>query len=436
MTIEFSSQKEIVDRMRVDVVSKLPESDPTIEGNLLDVIITTLANAVVANQDDLKLLIRQSFPQQANENSLDFHGELYGVARNPATTSEGVTVFNGDVGTIIAEGTKFSNSLGEIYTALEDTTLGILNLNILDLTSSGGFAKATFASEHGLASNISVNISGANQLEYNGAFIINVISELEIEYPIEGSPVSPATGILILDTNIARVLMRSDNKNAQTNASSGAQITSTTAIVGLESPGFVDFRELSGGADLETKSSYAQRIIDKRSTADALFSEEVIVNQVKTVPGVTRVFVLSLTPDVGQVTVYFLRDNDENIIPSPQEVDDVKEVLLEIKPVTTADEDVIVLAPTPIVTDFVFTEVNPDSSELRQELTNNLTAFFIEEVDFEETVLQANYESVIYTTIDPKTGQTVKSFTLSSPIGDIVVGQGEIGALGFVSFAI
>lgn len=418
MPLSFPSQEQIVGRMRADVAAILPGSDPTLENSLLDAIVTSAGSRISDLYLDLDRLLNELFPQTASDEFLDFFGEIFGVARSPATAADGNAVFNGVVSTVVPLGSEFTSTDGILYTSTAEATIGALNLSVTSLTSSGTTATAVFGAAHGLATGLSATISGAVETDYNGTFVITVTAEDELEYTISGSPSSPATGTIILDADVGTVPLEANETGDDGNRSSGSSMTLTVTIVGLTAPGFVDFLGLVGGADLEDDDSYRDRIILERSSLEALFNSDQIEQQAKTISGVTRVFVQEITPAVGQVTIYFMRDDDESgSIPDSGEVTEVKDVILEIKPAHTADEDVIVSAPTPVTADFTFTALSPDTSEMRDEITSNLTAFFKEQVTLEEVVEEAEYGSVIFTTIDPTTGDKVESFTLTSPAG-------------------
>lgn len=140
----------------------------------------------------------------------------------------------------------------------------------------------------------------------------------------------------------------------------------------------------------------------------------------------------------GQVIIYFTRDNEENIIPTASEVATVKDALVNydtgIKPAHVDDGDVIVRAPTPIVVNFTFTALSPNSISMQTAINENLKAFFRENTTVSENLLAVAYNAAIYRTIDPETGISVRNFALSNPIGDIVVQSGELPILGNVTF--
>lgn len=437
MPLSFPTFQEIVDRTRSDVAASLPGVDPTLENSLLDAIVTSFSSRISDVYSDLTRLLREKFPQTATGEFLDLDGEVFGVPRLQASKSNGNAIFQGTVGTSIPSFTEFSSLSGQLYESTASVNINTVNLSVLTLTRSGTIATATFSSDHGLSTGMTVTISGAVQTQYNGAFTITVISSTSIEYTVSGSPVTPATGTINLYSDYATVPVRSKENGIIQNLSSGARLNLTTTIVGVNSQGFVTFNGLTGGADIEDDERYRERIIDERSNLEALFDEAQIRQRAFTVPGVTRLKVKKIFPTVGQVTILFLRDDDtDSIIPSPGEVQDVKNAIIDQIPAHVDSNDVIVQAPTPITVNFDFTSLSPDTPELRASILSNLQAFFREEVDFEQSISQDKYRGVIATSVDPSTGGTVDSFTLSTPIGPVAVSASQIAVLGTVSFSV
>ena len=164
------------------------------------------------------------------------------------------------------------------------------------------------------------------------------------------------------------------------------------------------------------------------------FNVAEITKVAKSISGVTRVFVYPITPGLGQVTVLFVRDNDPDIIPSSNEIDDVRTAILEIMPVNMSPNYLFVLAPTPKIVDFNFSTLVPNNTSMQEAIVNTLAETFAEQSQLGVTIPQHIYTCPIFETIDPTTGQQVQSFTLISPVGDIVLGPQEIAILGNVVF--
>lgn len=137
---------------------------------------------------------------------------------------------------------------------------------------------------------------------------------------------------------------------------------------------------------------------------------------------------------LGQVIVFFTRDNDDDIIPSAGEVADVKAILNTIRPANTADSDLIVLSPIAVPVNFTFTALSPNTSTMQASINANLSAFFRESTSVGTTLSSFAYNSIIYQTIDTETGDVVQGFTLSSPSGDVSINAGQIPTLGSVTY--
>ena len=135
----------------------------------------------------------------------------------------------------------------------------------------------------------------------------------------------------------------------------------------------------------------------------------------------------------GQTRVLFVRDNDDNIIPTAGEVNDVKDQILTIKPANMSDVDLIVEAPIAKATNFTFTAISPDTTGIRQSISDNLTNMF-EANDVGATIPEQQYLTAIQNSYDASTGQGLLTFTLSSPSGDLTSEYNEILTLGTVSF--
>lgn len=145
---------------------------------------------------------------------------------------------------------------------------------------------------------------------------------------------------------------------------------------------------------------------------------------------------LSYTPAIspGQVFIYPLRDNDTSIIPDASEINAIKNKIAEIKPAHMSLVDLKVLSPTGVSVDFVFTALEPNTPEVKSAIEANLSAIFEEQTAEGKNLLEDEYRSVIFQSVDPATGIAVSSFTLSAPVGDITINSGEIPILGNITY--
>ena len=137
--------------------------------------------------------------------------------------------------------------------------------------------------------------------------------------------------------------------------------------------------------------------------------------------------------NLGQVRIMFMRDNDDDAIPSGSEVTDVKDELLTIMPANMIEDDMIVQAPVALQTSFTFSELTPNTTAMQTAVENNLSQFFSEETEVGVDITEEKYITAIQSTVD-EDGNTIDSFSLSAPSGDIAIDYDEIGTLNTVSF--
>lgn len=434
MTIDTPSYDQIVERMRADVSNELPDIDPTIYGSFASAFVVSNAGRHYDNILLLEQLVRMLFPQTAVDEFLEMWAQYEGLSRLPAFPATGNITVTGVAGTAVAALTEWRTADNKIVASLSGVNLAVETISVSSLTRSGTTVTGTTVSDHTFATGMDINITGAVETDYNGTFTITVTDTDEFEYEITASPTTPATGTITADYTGAVIEVETADTGDDVNLASGAQLQVTVPITGLDTDGFVQYLGLTGGSDAESDESLLERVLYSRANPVANFNVSAITLQVLTVPGVTRVFVNPITPYVGAVTVAFMRDDDSNTIPDAGEVQDVEDAILEIYPAQSDPGELYVLAPTPVTVNFTFASITPDTPTMRTAIENSLDVFFREVVDYEVNIDEDKYRSAIINTIDTETGDTMTTFTLTSPTTDIVISTNEIGVLGTVSF--
>lgn len=435
MAIETPNLSEIINRILTNIKNKFAGSNPFLRNSFLNILGIALANLVHDLYDQLKTVIFPNiFPQTATGNYLEDWGEIKGITRNPAAKSDGFITATGTVSTSIPKDTELQSSDGFVYKTLAATTITANSISITNLIQSGGIATATTTSAHNLGTGIDVTISGANESEYNGTFTVIVTGLTTFTYSVDSGAASPATGTILAAYDIASIEVESDDFGQDTNVEAGASLTFSSPISGVNDTAVVQYSAIGGGTDIESDEDYRTRIIEKWQSIGTPWNDTNIIAKAKEVAGVTRVFILRATPGAGDTTVYFVRDNDDNIIPSPGEVTDVENKLLEILPDNMREIDLIVSAPTAVIVDFTFTALNPSGDTMNTAIINNLEELFATQTEVGVNLLELEYNSTIINTIDTQTGLKVQSFTLSTPSGDISISAGQIAVLGTVTF--
>jgi len=452
MPIEFpSSADEVVNRVKSDIQGQLPESNPFLKNSFMQ----AFASATGFRIFDLYKLAesqgKQFFPQTAEDEFLDFFADQRGIIRNGPTPSSGKAIFSGSVAGVVIEISALLSFSDITFQTLEEGTLSANTVAVAQITQSSGIATITFVDNHGLASGVDIIISGADQANYNGTKTVEVIDALEATFDVASNTTTPATGTIVADYNVASITVQSTDTGSTTNVSGGGVLVLQNPIVNVNDNAFVDLDGLVGGEDQETQSSYRTRILQAFANPLALFNEAAITKQAQLINGVTRVFVMRATDNVngsynkdkaGFVTVFFVKDGESNIIPLAPDITNVKNSILEILPSDKVSVNLIVLAPTAVPVDVIFTAISPDTLTMRTAITENIVAFFsgsngmngVETFDENDgDILINNLNLAILQTVDKTTGQQLESYDLSTPLANIIIPDGRIAVAGTIT---
>ena len=437
-----NTRKEIDSRIKTDIQTELQQANPFLANSFLSAMASGNAGRFFEIYIQIQAAIDECFVDTADGAFLEMWGALRGITRNPATQATGILSTTGVAGTVVPLGSALaSNSNINVLTTDAPTIIDQDKaIAPASLTRSGSIVTAiTSATDHQLATGMSVTMDGADQVEYNGVFTITVTAPNSFTYIIVGTPVSPATGAPNANAVFASIEVTTVEFSSTANAEQGTIFAYSTPLAGVDTNAFTQFDGLTGGSDLESDEAFRVRILEAFQNPNTPFNAAEIIRLAKTVTGVTRVFVReptlsSVDPELGQVVIQFVRDNDPNPIPSAGEVETVRNLILTIKPAHTANDDVIVRAPIPRIIDFQFITVDPSTSTMQTAIRASLEAFFQDQTSLGQDILENAYNCAIFNTTDPTTGDIVKSFNLLTPIGDIAIGLNEIPILGNVIF--
>ncbi len=429
------SIQEIIDRVKTDIQTVTEQAVPTEQNNLLYAFTVALANlSNDLNKEVQLVVIPNSFPQTAQTvDDLQKFADLWDVPRNPATVSEGKITATGTVGTTIPINTKYTVN-GNTYTTQASVSISAYSIGTSSVTRIGSTVTVVTSSDHNFASGQNVTISGANEADYNGTFVVTVTALNEFQYTLGTAPTSPATGTIIASADLASIELISDQKGLATNLSNGDPLQLVDSIAGVDNTANAQFSGVTGGADEESKDDWQARIIERYRNPITRYNEANIIDTAKRVTGVTKVWVQEITPAIGQVTVYFIRGNDPDPIPDANEVQAVKDELVKLLDANDDEDDLFVFAPTPVNVDFTFNAISPNTPTMQEAIRNTLAQYFEENTEVGEDITELQYNNAIGSSYDLETGESLKSYTLTIPSGDIAIADGELGKLGNVTF--
>lgn len=436
--MSFNLPKSAVDvdkRAKTDVQRSLTGSNPFLKNSWLGSLVTAFSNRIFDFYLQLEILLRQMFWDKSTGEFLEIQASWFKIQRLAAVQSTGSAAATGTAGSSIPIGTEFKTKDGLKFTSIDSAVITNGTINVSSITLSGQTATVKTVADHNLSSFVPVTISGANQAEYNVTDADITVTALdEFTYTITGSPVTPATGTISAGFASAKANIKSVEFGEDNNLSADTILTLVSPLSGVDNDIYVNFGEVSGGIDQENDTDLRSRFLSRVQNPISHFNAAEITNKAKEINGVTRVFVQETTPLIGQVTIYIMRDNDDDPIPDAAEIVTVKNKILEVKPANTSDLDVIVSAPSAVTTNFVFTALSPDTSTMREAIEANLKNYFTEFPLIGEDINEDAYRSIIFNTVDTATGDVVKTFTISAPTGSIVVTAGQIATLGTVTY--
>jgi len=434
MPLNLPTYQTIVDRNRSDLKRFLEDLDPTIYASLIRAIVDSNSGRHYDSTLSINQLAKELFPDTASLDYLTRWAAYEGLTPFSEEQSEGYYVATGTAGSIIPAGRKVSTQDGNNYNVNLAATIANNSISITSLTRVGSIVTAVTSEPHKFASNMEVNITGATPIDYNGTYTIIATAENEFTYTISATPTTPATGTILADADCAYVYITSDESGQVQNLDSGAQLDLTTLEAGVDQTGYVAVLGVLGGRDTETKASLLNRTVQSRANPVANFNVSAITLAALSIQGVTRVKVKRITPDIGDVTILFVRDGDANIIPSVSEAAEVKAAIVDIMPANSSESDIHVPTVTAVETNYDFLVISPSTVTMRAAIEANIKAFYQDEVDFETSISEDQYRAAIIDTIDPDTGEKLSSFTLNNPTTDITVGDDSIGTPGDITF--
>jgi uncharacterized phage protein gp47/JayE len=432
-TFDFPSLQDIVNRMLVDTQNQMPNSNPFLPNSVLLGIITSNAGRYYENNNQIQSLFNALFLTTTVDQFLYDWGSIFGLSQKQATQSTGVVTVVGTSGTVIPIGTVLTNTNGNLYTSTTEGTIASVSLSAT-VNRIGSTVVVTTDVPHNYATGITVTMSGFSNSEYDGSVSIIVLDDVTFTYQIDTTPSTPDSGLTSAD--IGTFTLLSNAFGADQNVSSGETLSFQSIVVGITgNVAYPQIEGIQGGQDNETNDEYRERLLFRFRNPVAQFSISAIEQQCFLISGVTRVWVQPITPGVGRVTVYFVRDNDAVIIPTASEILAVRNSILDIYPASSSPSDLYVNAPIPVVTPFTFSSLVPNTATMQQAIRDNLSAFFSDQMGVGDDILQLAYNSAIYNTIDPASGEQVETFSLTTPSGNVNINSNEIGILGDVNFS-
>ncbi len=446
MTIEKPTLSEIQSRLITDLIQTVNTGvsdttqhiDPNLRNSLIRGLLNAIAGGISDNFDSIQTLQEDLFPYSTEDEDiiLDW-AATFGVTQKVATAASGLVTFTGTAGTTIPNGTAIQTTTGLEYTTQIDATIASNTVNITSLSRSGYVVTAVTSSDHNLASGVEVTISGATETNYNVTAIITVTDTDAFSYEITTTPTTPATGSPQVTFVTASTTIESSDVGLDYNAIEGTELNLISPISGLDTAAYVQYTKLSGGTNIETIEELRTRINERTAAMAAPFTVSGLPSFIReNNTGVTRVWVEAATPSAGYTTIYFTRDNETNILPSSAEAAAVKTSITNeetgILPANMSESALTVSAPTAVSVDFTFSALSPNTTDMQTTITNSLTDYFKNNTNVSSNITLDDLKRIISSSFD--SSGNIPTCTLTTPSSDVLIGSGELGVLGTITY--
>lgn len=434
MAIQYpTNRNEIYERSVTDLQNALQTPIKLLHNSLIKAFIVSNSLRQFEIYDTIRILQNMLFPDTAEGEFAESWAAFKKIERYVATPARGLITIVGVVGTAIPVNSVLNTADGIGYKTTISTSIINTVFSVTSITRIGTTVTVTTVTSHNFASGQDVTISGATQTEYNGTYAIIVIGNDQFTYEITNTPATPATGTIFANAAMASIEVVSVNFGANTNTTNGTQLSFEAPVAGISNVATVQYNGLIGGADRETDDAFRERYLYFYANPIAHFNESDIRNTILAYRNTLKIWVFRTTPSAGFGTIYFTVNRD-NIIPTAADIDIVKALVYKIAPIELPEANILILAPTAVVTNFSFSSINPNTDTMKTAVEASLKATFAENADVGQDFKKLTYDSAIWNTIDPANGDRVQSFVLTTPTGDISVSTGQLAILGTINW--
>jgi uncharacterized phage protein gp47/JayE len=226
-------------------------------------------------------------------------------------------------------------------------------------------------------------------------------------------------------------------------------------IVDIDDTVYVGINGITGGLEIEDQEDYRTRVGESHIITPSVATNSMIKYSCKKIVGNTRVYIVNpqvttdgyvitggirgtagYLPNLGEVVIYILRDNDTSIIPSAIKLAETKQQIIDDGNWTSCNstDNLFVLAPTITSANFVFTSITPNTITMQNAIKEQLSIFFIDNADVNGETKLNSIESFL-DQVQDSTGEFLTDYTMTTPSADLSASSGELFVRGTVTFS-
>lgn len=203
-------------------------------------------------------------------------------------------------------------------------------------------------------------------------------------------------------------------------------MTLSSPIAGITNNVTVDVLGLVGGVEEETIDALRARLLSRIRKPPQGGNADDYITWALEVSGVTRAWVYPLALGPGEVSVFFVRDEDTpSIIPDAGEVQEVQDYIDDRRPVTST---VTVIAPIASPLNFTIELLTVDTPEIRAAVESELTDLIKRSAEPGGTIPLTHFAEAI----SIAAGEV--DHDLVSPSANVTESSGELTTMGTITW--
>lgn len=220
------------------------------------------------------------------------------------------------------------------------------------------------------------------------------------------------------------VAVRATVAGATGNTAVGVTLTLQQPLSGVQVSAPTTAGGLSAGSDAEGDDALRARLLTRIQEPPQGGAAADYVNWALEVPGVTRAWVYPMEMGLGTVTVRFVRDDDDEIIPDATEVQVVKDYIEARRPVTA---ELFVVAPIAKPLNMTI-QIQPATSDVKAAVEAEIRDLIRREAEPGGTILISHLREAI------STAAGELDHVIVSPAGNVTHATGEIAVPGTITW--
>lgn len=209
------------------------------------------------------------------------------------------------------------------------------------------------------------------------------------------------------------------------NLGAGMRLSAVSPVLEMVDQAVAGVDGIGGGVDIEPVESWRTRVCRAFQIIPHGGDADDYETWALAVAGVTRAWCVPNYLGPGTVGLFFVRDNDPDIIPSPAEIQTVQADIEIRRPVTA---ELYVMAPQVLEVDYLV-RLEPDTEALRGRVERALRELHASEADLGVPLLRSHMREAISTTPGEHDHQLI------SPVANVVPGINELPVFGSITWA-